>query len=146
MITPEVIKKLDEKKYSRLLNEDGQLKYAKILSDFGIHPESDIFEFYLIFSEPAFLGKDVEFDHICWFFLYSSYESRLEYFWEKRPWGVLPRNIIPLSSFSGEAVLLFDISKDHVYLVTEAEINLMLNGQFNPTWKSFNEFLVAQFL
>jgi hypothetical protein len=142
MISNKIKESLDSKKLPRL-SESGRQKYATALNELGIPPDSNAADFFLTYDETGFSGRSYQLYHICWAYLNTyDYEALLKNLWERRPWGVLPRNYIPLSSFEGEKLFIHNYEDDSVSLVDEMEINVIIANKFIPQWKSFESFLV----
>ena len=125
------------------LSELGRQKYTDVLTELGIPISSNAADFFLTYDEISFSGKSYQIFHICWSFINTDdYEILLKNLWEKRPWGVLSKNYIPLSSFEGEKIFIYNYQNDSVSLVSELEINDIIASKFQPQWENLNAFLI----
>ncbi|WP_052732475.1 hypothetical protein [Hymenobacter terrenus] len=141
MIDEKIKNYLDSRGIPRL-SETGRQNYIDVLTKLGIPISSNVADFFLTYDEISFSGRSYQVFHICWSFINTyDYELLLKNLWERRPWGVLPRNYIPLSSFEGEKIFIYNYLTDSVSLVSELEINELIANQFQPQWGSLNSFL-----
>jgi hypothetical protein len=125
------------------LSEAGRQKYSSALDELGVPQNSNLADFFLTYDEIGFSGKSYQLFHICWAYLNThDYSILLKNLWEKRPWGILSRNYIPLSPFEGEKIFIYNLANDSVSLVSELEINELIANTFIPQWKSFESFLI----
>ena len=139
MLSDKVRAFLMNKKWLNLVEDP---ECDRLLIDLGVSLDSDFGEFQRFATEITFIGTGPELWNICWFSLNTGdFSSTTKFYWEKRPWGTLPKNFIPCSAYEGEAILLYDTISQGVYYVNELEINEIIAGDFTAQWSSFNHFL-----
>jgi len=144
MLSEKIKKFLQQNKWLDLELEDAE--YDKVLQELNIPLDSAFAEFQRFTTLDSFsTAKAAEIFNICWESLYGDFHLLAESLWENRPWGNLPKNFVPFSHYSGDSLLLYDTVGQGVYYVNDAEINEIIQGEFAPQWRNFNEFLEYYF-
>jgi hypothetical protein len=127
--------------------EDITEKYSDVLLDLKIPLDSDFAQFFLHAEDgPTFLSRSIEMYQVCWFMINSSdLKLLMENIWNNKQGVSLPNSFIPISAPVDNKFLFYNIETEKVYDVSQSEFHKVSNNESEPTWSSFNDFLIWYF-